>query len=264
MVHAPGDPASDIRTRGTLTPVRLVIALIGICLLVLAAIVWAVFGRAPETVKGQGIILPTGGYTELGTQTAGLIDFVRIAPGDSVQVGQPLVGIRDAAGRSTVVTAREEGVIVDVRARPGRETQPGQPVALLDPTDRVPRVSAFITAAAAESVAPGMVALVSPSNAPRAQYGFIEGRVVSVAPAPVTRERVLTLVGDNDELTDYFLGTAGADPVQEVTVEMTPGATPSGFTWTIGTGPSQPVDTGTLAGVEVVTRDGSVVDWLTP
>ncbi len=262
MVEAPEDPAGEVRASGTLTPMRLVATLVGLCLLVVAAVLWAFLGRAPETVNGEGIILPVGGYTELGTRISGTVGFVHIAPGDQVHEGEAAVAVRDDAdGRMTVLRSPVTGTVVDVRARSGRFTSPGEPLALIDPADRRLRVSAFLPAAAAETVAPGMAAYVSPSDAPAAQYGFIEGRVVSVAPTAVSRERVLTLVGDNAELADYWLGRG---PVTEATIEMAPGDTPTGVTWTIGTGPTQPLDGGTLVAVEVVTRDGNVVDWMVP
>ena len=82
-----------------------------------------------------------------------------------------------------------------------------------------------------------------------------------MAPAPITRGRVLTLLGDNQELADYFLSKG---PIGEVTVELAPADTPNGYQWTIGTGPENPVDGGTLADVQVVINDGSVVDRLVP
>ena len=132
-------------------------------------------------------------------------------------------------------------MVVDVIARPGRRTGTGEPLVIIDPADRQLVATGFLPAAGSRVVQPGMMALVSPCDAPRSQYGFIEGRVMSVAPAPITRGRVLTLLGDNQELADYFLSKG---PVGEVTVELTPADTPNGYQWTIGTGPDNPVDGG--------------------
>lgn len=261
MAHPPEDPTREIAARTSLTPRRLVIALAGICLLVVAAVVWAVFGRAPETVNGSGIILPVGGYTELGTEIVGVIDQVLVAPGDVVSAGDPVVVVHTDTNPRKAVLTTTPGVVVDVIARPGRTTGTGQPLVIIDPAARRLRTTAFLPAAGAEIVSPGMTALVSPSDAPRSQYGFIQGRVVSVAPAPITRGRVLTLLGDNAELTDYFLAKG---PVGEVTIEMTAADTPSGYQWTIGTGPENRVDSGTLADVMVVISDQSVVDRMVP
>ena len=94
MAHPPADPTTQIAARASLTPHRLVIALLGICLLVAAAVIWAFFGRAPETVNGSGIILPVGGYTELGTEVTGVIDQVLVAPGDTVDRGEATAIVR--------------------------------------------------------------------------------------------------------------------------------------------------------------------------
>lgn len=256
MATPPPDPSRAVAARSSVTPARLVIALIGLCLLVAAAVVWAFFGRAPETVNGNGIIIPSGGYTEVGTETRGVIKHVWVVPGDTVRAGQPVVEV-ERRDRMVTVSSNTAGVVVDVAARPGRPTGIGEPLVIIDPSARNLVTTAFLPAASAELVLPGMPALVSPSDAPKSQYGFIEGRVVSVAPAPVSRARVMTLLGDNEELADYFL-TNG--PVGEITVEMFTAETTSGYAWTIGFGPEGAIDSGTLAEVQVVLNDGSVVD----
>lgn len=262
MVRAPGDPAGEVRKRGSLLPLRSVVALLGICLLVLAAVVWALFGRAPQTVAGKGILLPSGGYTELGTEIVGAVDSVNVSPGFVVRADTTVATVtEDASGDRHAIKTPVDGVIVDVSARPGRRTLSGEPLALLDPLESDLVVTAFLPAGPAATVTPGMPALVSPSGSPPAQYGYVEGTVASVSPAPVALTRVLTLVGNNEQLGEYFVA---GEPVTEVTITMTPGDTPSGVTWTIGTGPDDPLDGGTLSAVRVVTHDGTVIDWMKP
>lgn len=260
MATAPADPTQEIANRSSLTPHRLVIALVGVCLLVGAAVLWALFGRAPETVTGRGIILPEGGYTELGTSVIGIVDRVLVAPGDEVQTGQTLVTVRTAEGTDPV-SSPQDGLVIDVLARPGRSTEGGEPLLTMDPEGGAQQAKGFLPSATQELVETGMRALVSPSNVPRAQYGYIEGKVIATSPAPANRGRLLTLLGDNVALTDYFLAQG---PVGEVTVQLTIADTPSGYLWTVGDGPDKPVNAGLLADVTVVIDEPAVIERIVP
>lgn len=256
MSQAPVDPAPEIAVRSPVVTRPLLIALVGVCLLVAAAVLWAVFGRAPQTVTGAGYLLPEGGYTELGTRITGIVHRILVAPGQHLRPGDPVAVVRRGRGTPLLVTARRAGQVVDVPARPGGLTGPGEPLVTIQPAGARLQAIGFLPAAAAELVDPGMAALISPVDAPRAQYGYIEGSVTAVGPAPITRQRLLTLLGDNAELADHFLSSG---PVGEVTVELARAQTTSGYRWTIGSGPDHAVDAGTLAEVTVVVSDSSVI-----
>lgn len=261
MATLPPDPTQAIVDRSSVTPIRLVVALAGLCLLVAAAVLWAFFGRAPETVKGDGIVVPGGGYTEVGTEIKGVVQKVLVSPGDAVIHEDPVATVSSPEHPLRVVKAPTSGIVVDVAARPGRPTGVGQPLAIIDPDNATLITAAFLPAASAELISPGMRALVSPAEAPKSQYGFIEGTVMSVAPAPVSRARIMTLLGDNQELADYFLADG---PVGEVSIKLHTAETTSGYAWTIGVGPQSLIDAGTLAEVQVVLNDASVVDRIVP
>ena len=255
------DPVAEIATRSRIITRGKVIALVGLALLIAAAVLWSVFAQAPETIVGDGVIVPSTGYTEAGTRTVGVVNSVLVSPGDEVEAGQTLVTIdpQNPAAQRETVTAASAGVVVEVFARPGRPTALGQPLVILLPDSVESVTKAFMPAGQAETITPGMQALISPADAPRAQYGFIVGEVRSVAPAPVSRDRLLALLGDNDDLVDYLLSKG---PVQEVTVTMNRAETPSGYEWTIAQGPNFAISSSTLASVAVVTSNRSVASWV--
>lgn len=263
-VEAPTDPAAAVDARGASLGRPLVIALVGLCLVVVAILVWAIFGRAPQTVSGFGYVVPQGGYTEVGTKVTGVVESVKVEPGQRVRVGEELVRVNIADGDDSVesIVSPVEGTVTDVVALPGRVTVPGAPMVYLQ-RDGVPLiVKGFIPATAAEIVVVGGPVSVSPADAPRrAQYGVIPGTVVAVSPTPVTAERVGFIVGGNTSLVDYFLGSG---PALEVTVELQQDpSTPSGYAWSIGQGPDVEIQAGTLSEVTVVVRDTPVIGWFT-
>lgn len=263
-VEAPADPAAAIDDRERPVSRPLVIALLGLVFIVLAIAVWAVFGRAPQTVTGFGYVVPDGGYTEVGTTVTGLVESVLVEPGQRVGAGEELVRVDIPNGEQGVesVVSPAEAVVIDVVVLPGRTTSPGDPMVYLQPVDAPLVVKGFIPATSAEKIRVGMPASVSPADAPRrAQYGVLVGTVTALTPTPVTAERIGFVVGGNSSLVDYFLA---AGPVIEATVELTPDpSTPSGYAWTVGQGPDVKIRAGTLSEVTLVVRDTSVIGWFT-
>ena len=112
MATAPADPTQEIANRSSLTPHRLVIALVGVCLLVGAAVLWALFGRAPETVTGRGIILPEGGFADMSATTY-VSDF--LATSEGVQLTKAFIKIKSSRVRRRIVD------LVEALAEEGEE-----------------------------------------------------------------------------------------------------------------------------------------------
>jgi hypothetical protein len=261
-ISAPPDPATEVDARSGTLSRPLVLALLGLCLIVLAIFVWAIFGRAPYTVSGFGYISPQGGYTEVGAEVTGLVESVRVSPGQQVRQGEELarVTLDDGAGAVQSLNSPVDGVVVSVVAQPGRMTAAGDPMVYLQADGDPLVVKGFVPATLAETIQEGMPIEISPADAPRrAQYGVMLGTVSSLSPIPVTPERLAFVVGGNQSLVDYFLSTG---PVIEVTGELTPDpSTPSGYAWSIGQGPDVEIQAGTLSEVTVVVRDTPVIGW---
>ena len=264
QVDAPPDPAAAVDARASVASRPLVIALVALCLLVAAVFAWATFGRAPQTVTGFGYIVPDGGFTEVGTTVSGLVESVKVEPGQRVRTGEELVRVVSEGNESISesVVSPAEGVVVEVVALPGRITDPGDPMVYLQPDGAPLVVKGFIAATSSETITVGMPASVSPADAPRkAQYGVILGQVSAISPTPATAQRISFIVGGNASLVDYFLSEG---PVIEVTIEMRQDpSTPSGYAWSIGQGPDIEVRAGTLSEATVMVRDTPVIGWFT-
>jgi multidrug efflux pump subunit AcrA (membrane-fusion protein) len=263
-ISAPPDPAAEVDARDGSVSRPLVLALAGLCFLVVAILIWVVFGRAPETVTGFGYIVPAGGYTEVGSTEAGVVQSVAVTPGQQVRVGEELVRLTLSDGTDSIESLRSpvDGIVTQVLAIPGRITVPGESLVYLQPDGAPLVVKGFVPATLAATIKVGMPVEVAPADAPRrAQYGVILGTVTAVSPTPVTPERISFVVGGNQSLVDYILS---AGPVIEATGVLTQDpSTPSGYAWSIGEGPDITIKAGTVSEVTVVTRDTPVIGWFT-
>lgn len=255
------DPADAIAARLPVTDKRAWSLLIAIALLVLAGVVWAVLGRAPETVRGPGMLVPTDGFVEVGTLVSGRVSELLVNPGDPIRAGQPVAFLTTPDGESQEVRAPVDGSVATVVVRQGGTTESGTPLLTLDPARGGNVAVGFLPAEQGARVRVGMPALVSVASLPQAQYGYLKGTVKAVALLPVTADRVELLTGGNARLPEFFMA---AGPVIEVTVTLDPDpSTPTGYAWTTGDGPDADLSTGTLAQVSVVLSDSAPLQRLT-
>ncbi|MDA2986656.1 MAG: DUF2118 domain-containing protein [Actinomycetota bacterium] len=250
-------PADAVSARLPVTDPHGWMMLAAMALLVLAGLLWAVLGRAPETVSGRGMIVPANGFVNEGTAVGGSVTQILVNPGDRTAKGAPVATVQTRTGTTEQVRASVAGIVVSVVARRGGITQPGTPLMVIDPLTRDIAVG-FLPAAEGGKVRVGMPALVAVSSFPEAQYGYISGTVRSVGQLPATTERIQLLVGGNDQLPGFV---TAAGPVIEVAVALdTDADTPSGYVWTTGRGPDAQVPTGNLASVSVELSDGSPLE----
>lgn len=251
------DPSTEVAAGFPVTDRPTWLILIGVGLLVAAVVVWAGFGRAPDTVAGPGIVSPSEGFTIIGQAVQGTVENVEVSEGDDVQRGAVLAYVRGGDGDVKEVKAPLDGRVVAVLARPGLVTTVGTSIFTMVPDGDRDVAIGFIDAGPGERVQPGMLAHVSPASEPRSQYGTIIGRIESVSPMPVSIEQVLLDVGGNESLAQHFVARG---PVLKVTVELQHGETPTGYSWTVGEGPQDPVTTGTLAEVSIELSDASLLE----
>ncbi len=90
------------------------LALAGFGALLLTALAWGVFGAIPTTAGGEGILIRSGGVTELVANGTGQVEAVLVTVGQEVAEGEVVARIRqDALGRQIIDTQARLG---DLRA----------------------------------------------------------------------------------------------------------------------------------------------------
>ena len=145
---------------------------------------------------------------------------------------------------------------------PDEPDQPDQPdqITVGNPSHGLIAVL-FVPGSEGKKTAPGMIAEISPSTFRREEYGFIFGRVRSVAAIPSTEEGMMRIL-KNRQLVAVLSG--GGAPFQlEIDLDRDP-ATPSGYRWSSSRGPSTTIGPGTLAKGQVWVRQVRLIEILIP
>lgn len=85
-----------------ITTVRGWIALIGLVAVVIGGVVWGVFGRIPQIVPGQGIMVAEGGLYRIQSAGSGRVDSIYVRPGMEVRQGQVIAVVALPELRTTI------------------------------------------------------------------------------------------------------------------------------------------------------------------
>lgn len=73
-----------------ITPPSFWIALTGAGLMIVAVLVWAIFGRIPIMVETQGVYVNNGGTYTVYSESAGIVEQVLVSEGDIIEKGDIL------------------------------------------------------------------------------------------------------------------------------------------------------------------------------
>jgi HlyD family secretion protein len=156
---------------------------------------------------------------------------------------------KDFAMQAQVVSPYA-GQVLEVKVSPGSFVQVGIPLISLHPDVQKLEANFYVPADKAKDIRSGMEIEISPTTVKREEYGFIRGRVVSVADYPVTEAALMRLF-ENEALVRAL---SGAGPVTEIGVEMDPDpSTPSGYRWSSSQGAPIKLSAGTICIGEIVT-----------
>ncbi|MBM9466143.1 hypothetical protein [Nakamurella leprariae] len=245
----------------TVAPPRSWLALIVVGLVAVAAVVWAVFGRAPVTVAGAGILLPPEGLVAVTAAAGGVVadvpaidDADPTMPGVTVQAGQRLLTVRTPDGGTSDVTAQVDGVLVArTPLAVGTPLTAGAVVGQLLSSAERSVALLFIDPSAGSRVLPGMPVRLTPSTVSASAWGELRGTVRSVDPLPYDRADFVQLAGGNTQLAASLGGVGSV----RVVVDLIRADTASGYAWTSDDGPPFAVaPTTSLTGsIELGTRE---------
>lgn len=162
--------------------------------------------------------------TGLYSDQSGIVAEMKIAKGDMLASGQPVISLLQVATR--------DGRVVSGQADPGLQ------------------VIAYLAAGEAKKVRPGMAIRVTPGNVKKEEFGSIIGKVVAVAPFPATFEGMQRTL-KNRQLVQT-LSQTGA-PIEVRLALTSDPANPSGLRWT-SRGPGHRLEAGTTVQAEVVVK----------
>jgi hypothetical protein len=206
------------------------LALLGIGAVLVAALVWAVYGSVPTLVKAQGVLIREGSLQSVDAPAAGELRELLVNAGDDVVREQLVARIYQAVDdRTVVVTSPYAGRVVDVRVTRGNLVGAGTALLSLEQPGRSLEAVLYLPPIDGTKLLPGMEVQLSPASVKREEHGLLLGRVSAVSAFPATISGMKRVLG-SEELAKALSDKA---PPIEVHVELVRNpTTTSGYQWT--------------------------------
>ena len=216
---------------------------------------------AGDTVK-KGDVIARIEQPELVEEINSLLETLRIlekngqATAPEYQTLEKQVGqLRVELDYRTQIVCPIDGRILELNMYQGNIVQPGQTLATLEQYGATVRLEAilYVPAERASTIRPGMEVQISPTIVNKEEYGYMLGRVTSVAEYPATAHSMMQTLG-NENLVAFL---AGQGAPLEVLIDLVPdNSTASGYKWSSPAGPPLSIAGGTLVqGAVVIARE---------
>ena len=90
-----------------ITPPSFWLAMVGAALIVVATIVWSIFGRLPENVETQGIYINRAGIHSVYSEGSGVVKELKVQDGDTVKKGD-IIALLDTSNVDEKIAEYEE------------------------------------------------------------------------------------------------------------------------------------------------------------
>ena len=173
------DVARQLDNMLPITSRRFWVALCGIALAIVAALVYAAGVVQTTSVTASGRAVAASGLAQAASPVGGVLTGTELAQGDTVNAGDIVASGSRVDGEALEVVAPVSGTIWQLLATTGQVVQAGEIVATVLPPGSDTSVLLPLTEDQAQSVAPGMKVELTGS------FGSASGTVLSVSSAPV-------------------------------------------------------------------------------
>jgi hypothetical protein len=251
------------------------LALFGVFLLIVLAVVWGFFGSVPTTVAGEGILL-RGRIDTVTSPASGLLEDIYVNVGDTVEQGQVISRLllgsltdtasQDALRENLRIESPSTGRVIELRVSPGSFVNVGDPLINLEPTgDDIKDLEAilYLPANEGKKVRPGMKVLLEPSTVRAEETGVVLGWVTSVGDFPESQQSMLRVL-ENVELVNRFFN-ATSEALLEIRVDLIPSRdTVSGYRWSSPDGANIEIQSGTLFEAIIILEEKSPIQLIFP
>lgn len=178
-------------------------ALVGIGIVLAAALAWAVFGTIRTTVEGRGILTRGEGVRAIAAEQAGVVVSISAQIGDESQPDQELMRVAaPQGGQSDGQRISSPGAcrVLDIAVTEGDTVERGAPLLMLESLTHPLEAVVFAPAADAFQIEPGMEVQVFLGTDRERTTGSFRGRVKTVRRSPAAHATMMQLLQSEESV----------------------------------------------------------------
>jgi multidrug resistance efflux pump len=152
---------------------------------------------------------------------------------------------------STMVKSDTAGYVQSVKGI-GSKVEAGESILSLMPDGGYNELTAYVPLETSKSLSLGMTAQISPSYAPREEYGYMNGVITKISSVPATNDSIVKHLGSLDYVNDILPDSA----VVEVRIKLDLDTdSENQYKWSNTKGESLSVGLGTQCSAQIITKE---------
>lgn len=234
-----------------------------ILLLLVAFVVWGVFGTVTDRVEYSGLIFPHHGTDDVTMDSQGTITKMFVHTGDTVVVGQLIARVK-TLGRDSMVHSPLGGTVLFTKQeREGFE--PLEPLVSMVCEEHVNHavhtmLVAYVDMETMHSLREGMEAQVWPKGEKRDKIGYVRGLITSIDRYPTPSEEIINQLKSTAMAEALF---SMQEAAWQVIIELNPMPHDSTrYDWSFGQPHNVDMGVGTYCNVLTETQRRSMYQYL--
>lgn len=229
------------------------LALVGITLIIVVAIVWSIVGTIPVTVTAQGIIAAPTGTNAVYAEGSGKVVSILVHPGMEVHLGDPVLRYQTETNEMIELTSDQVGTVSEILVAAGDSVSQGNEVLRISPAVSGKQVAVcYLPLSQVKKLERAMQVQIYIDSVDSQSYGHIVARVINIDSFASTSYGISHVVGSDNSLASLYQQNG---PVVAVTCEFYPGETKSGYYWTNEKGNEVTVTNGSSITAKIVTEE---------
>ena len=180
------------------------------------------------------------------------------------EVNREIAKLEQQVNENSNIFSPQDGCVLELIATLGQVVQPGSRLGRLRVTSSSESVigMAYFPIKDGKQVQSGMAVLITPDTVQRERFGGIIGKITSVSSLPVTKEGMISAIG-NPEVVTNLIGETGAVIQMSAELAADP-STASGYKWSSSKGPNLKITSGTTATVRVTVEKRAPITFVLP
>ena len=227
------------------------LALIAILLVIIATVVWSIFGTLPTTETVNGMIVAPTSVNAVYAASAGTLEQYFVEVGKEVKTGDKIAELKQANGAIEVIRADRDGVLSTYSLEVGTPVLAGTEVARITPANSGDQVVVcYVPLAYAQKFEEGMEVLVYPTSVDSQKYGHMEAEIISVDQYATNVNSLAFVLGSGNMVAEQF---AANGPIVAIVCKIkTDPDTASGYYWSSNSANNLTVSNGIVISAKIV------------
>lgn len=249
-----------------ITPPFFWMAMVGAGVMLVAAILWSLFGKIPVNINADGICMSSGGIHVVYSKNNGIVDEVTVMDGDMVKEGDVIAklftGELSGQPEEIEIKADMSGNVMGLNVVPGNVIAAGSPVCRIV-AENAGSMSAvlYVPVSDGRKIKPGMEVNVYPTTVNSQEYGHVNAVVDRVGSYVTSAEEMQNMLGDSS-LVESFRSNG---PVIQVQCLLKPdSSTESGYEWSNSKGAQVELEPGTTVNADITIEKKAPITMLIP